>query len=140
MVHLVQNKFNVFSTFTGAGGFDIGFHGDFNFLGWYLTPLNFETIYVIEINKDACDSLNNNVINKDITTVNIFKFNDEIDVLTGGFPCLSFSMLGKRLGVNDDLSGKLYETFVDFIEELKPKIFIGENVKGILSANKGEAI
>lgn len=49
-------------------------------------------------------------------------------------------MVGKRLGVNDYLSGQLYESFASFVESLQPKIFIAENVKGILSANKGEAI
>ena len=101
------------------------------------------------INKDACNSLHFNkkyfkdtkIINQDITTVEISQFkNSKIDVLTGGWPCLQFSMVGQRLGITDDISGKLYSTFVDFVEELRPKIFIGENVKGILSANKGEAI
>ena len=94
MVILV-NKFSVFSTFTGAGGFDIGFHGDFDFLGKYFPRLNFETVTAIDINVDACKSLNYNkkyfkdthVIHQDITTVDISQFDDEIDVLTGGFPC-----------------------------------------------------
>lgn len=145
---LLVSKFKIFSTFTGAGGFDIGFHGDFSFLGRYLEPLDFKTTNAIEINKDACNSLeynkkyfeNTNVINQDITTVDISKFKDNVDVLTGGFPCVTYSMIGGRLGLNDDINGKLYETFVDFVDGLNPKIFIAENVKGILSANKGEAI
>jgi DNA (cytosine-5)-methyltransferase 1 len=42
--------------------------------------------------------------------------------------------------LKDDINGKLYESFVGFVETLQPKVFLAENVKGILSANKGEAI
>ena len=142
-------SFKIFSTFTGAGGLDIGFHGDFNFLDTYYPKLNFKTIKAIELNKYACQTLQNNkkyfnntdVINEDITKINPNDFKDEnYDVLLGGFPCVTFSIVGKRVGIKDDINGKLYESFVGFVEALQPKIFLAENVKGILSANKGEAI
>jgi DNA (cytosine-5)-methyltransferase 1 len=142
-------SFKIFSTFTGAGGLDIGFHGDFNFLNTYYPKLNFKTIKALEINKQACDTLENdnkyflntNIINEDITKVNPDDFkNETYDVLLGGFPCVTFSIVGKQVGVQDDINGKLYESFVGFVEALQPKVFLAENVKGILSANKGEAI
>lgn len=142
-------RFKVFSTFTGAGGLDIGFHGDFNFLGKFYPRLNFTTVKALEINQQACDTLKNNnkyfadtdVINEDITKINPKDFKDEnYDVLLGGFPCVTFSVVGKQLGLKDDKNGKLYESFVGFVEALQPKVFLAENVKGILSANKGEAI
>ena len=142
-------SFKIFSTFTGAGGLDIGFHGGFKFLDKNYPKLNFKTIKAIELNKFACETLENDnkyfkdtqVINEDITKVNPNDFKDEnYDVLLGGFPCVTFSIVGKQIGLQDDINGKLYENFVNFVEVLQPKVFLAENVKGILSANKGEAI
>jgi len=142
-------SFKIFSTFTGAGGLDIGFHGDFNYLGKYYPKLNFETLKALEINKEACDTLENNkkyfdkteVLNVDITKIDPNEFkNEKYDVLLGGFPCVTFSVVGKQIGIKDNINGKLYESFVNFVEILQPKLFLAENVKGILSANKGEAI
>jgi len=142
-------SFKIFSTFTGAGGLDIGFHGDFNFLNTYYPKLNFKTLKALELNKQACETLENDnkyfkdtdVIEGDITKINPKDFkNETYDVLLGGFPCVTFSVVGKQVGLKDDINGKLYESFVGFVEALQPKIFLAENVKGILSANKGEAI
>lgn len=144
-----MSKFKIFSTFTGAGGLDIGFHGDFDFLGNHFKKLNFETVKALELNKYACNTLENDekyfknteVINGDITKIDPKQFsNERYDVLLGGFPCVTFSIVGKQVGLKDDINGKLYESYVHFVEELKPKIFLAENVKGILSANNGEAI
>ena len=142
-------SFKIFSTFTGAGGLDIGFHGDFTYLNKNYPKLNFKTLKALEINKQACETLENDnkyfkntdIINGDITKIHPKDFtNEEYDVLLGGFPCVTFSVVGKQMGLKDDLNGKLYESFVGFVEALQPKIFLAENVKGILSANKGEAI
>lgn len=141
--------YKIFSTFTGAGGLDIGFHGDFYFLDKYFPRLNFKTVKALEINKEACTTLEHDkkyfldtdVINGDITKTDPKAFkNETYDVLLGGFPCVTFSIVGKQVGVKDDINGKLYESFVGFVEALQPKVFLAENVKGILSANKGEAI
>lgn len=141
--------FKIFSTFTGAGGLDIGFHGDFYFLNQYFPKLKFQTKYAIEINRDACITLkqnpkyfnNTNIIEDDINNIDLSNLcNEKFDVLLGGFPCVTFSTVGKQIGIKDDLNGKLYEKFVHFVEVLQPKIFLAENVKGILSANQGEAI
>jgi DNA (cytosine-5)-methyltransferase 1 len=142
-------SFKIFSTFTGAGGLDIAFHGNFKFLNTYYPKLNFKTVKAIELNKEACETLKHNnkyfknteIINKDITKINPKDFkNENYDVLLGGFPCVTFSIVGKQIGIKDDTNGKLYESFVRFVEALQPKVFLAENVKGILSANKGEAI
>jgi len=63
----------------------------------------------------------------------------ECDIITGGFPCQDFSMLWRRGGLETD-RGNLYKQLLRAVEEKQPRVFIGENVKGILSANKGEAI
>ncbi len=142
-------SFKIFSTFTGAGGLDIGFHGGFKFLDKDYKRLNFKTLKALELNRQACETLRNDkkyfkdtdVIEGDITKINPNNFADEeYDVLLGGFPCVTFSVVGKQVGLKDDINGKLYESFVGFVEALQPKVFLAENVKGILSANKGKAI
>lgn len=62
--------------------------------------------------------------------------NLDLDLLVGGSPCQSFSSVGKRKGLNDD-RGSLVYSFIDAIEITQPKVFIFENVKGILTIDKG---
>ena len=63
----------------------------------------------------------------------------EVDVVLGGFPCQDFSMIWKRPGLLGS-RGNLYTYFVDIVRRKKPLAFVAENVKGLLSANKGRAI
>ena len=144
--------YKIFSTFTGAGGLDIGFHGDFKFLGKKYKKLPFETKYALEYNKDAINSIVHNKkyfqetipLHEDITENIEEKLKqypkNEFDVFLGGFPCVTFSVVGKQKGIQDDISGQLYESYAKYLEYLQPKVFIAENVKGILSANQGEAV
>ena len=141
--------YKIISTFTGAGGLDIGFHGDFHYLKSYYSRLNFNTSVALDINKDACKTIENDnkyfkntlVHNEDIIEFNYEQIpNKNYDVLLGGFPCVTFSVVGKQAGVKDDINGKLYESYANYVDYFKPKVFLAENVKGILSANKGEAV
>lgn len=141
--------YKILSTFTGAGGLDIGFHGGFKYLSKKYSRLKFKTSISVDINKDACNTLKNDkkyfkdtkVINEDIITYDYKNIpNENYDVLLGGFPCVTFSIVGKQAGVDDDINGKLYERYANYVEHFKPKVFLAENVKGILSANKGEAV
>lgn len=142
-----NKKHKILSIFTGAGGLDIGFHGDFSVLGKEYPRLPFDTILAMDINKDACDTLQNDqkyfkntvIEHCDITKYDYKKINEEIDVLVGGFPCVTFSVVGKQKGLTDSKNGQLYETFAQYVEYFRPKIFVAENVKGILSANDGKA-
>jgi DNA (cytosine-5)-methyltransferase 1 len=66
-------------------------------------------------------------------------FIDNIDLLTGGVPCQSFSQAGLRKGL-DDPRGDLMLTFSDILSLIKPKIFMIENVKGLLTHDEGKTI
>ena len=141
--------YKIISTFTGAGGLDIGFHGNFQYLNSFYPALKFHTSIAVDINKDACRTLeadNKYFNNTRVYNENIIEFdfkqlpNDDYDVLLGGFPCVTFSVVGKQAGIKDDINGKLYERYASYVEYFKPKVFLAENVKGILSANKGEAV
>ena len=73
----------------------------------------------------------------DIKTINGKEYTGKIDLFIGGSPCQSFSMVGKRKGLDDD-RGNLFFEFARLVNEIKPKVFIFENVKGLLSHNSGK--
>lgn len=72
----------------------------------------------------------------DVTDFSAKKYKGKVDLLVGGSPCQSFSMAGKRAGL-DDTRGTLFYDFVRVIKESNPKIFVFENVRGLLNHDKG---
>ena len=97
-----------------------------------------------EIDKWACKTLrenrpNWNVLEGDIKSFDFTEYNNQVDVVTGGFPCQAFSYAGKKLGLND-ARGTLFHEFARAVKEINPLICIGENVKGLLSHEKGKTI
>ena len=74
----------------------------------------------------------------DVQEINGTKFKNKVDLLVGGAPCQSFSMVGKRLGLKDT-RGNLTLHFIKKINEIKPKVFIFENVRALLSVDNGDA-
>jgi len=72
----------------------------------------------------------------DVHNIDGVKYKDKIDLLVGGSPCQSFSMVGKRGGL-DDFRGMLVYEFIRLVKEIQPKTFIFENVKGLLSHDSG---
>lgn len=124
--------------FAGAGGLALG-----------IEKAGFETIGLVEFNKDACDTLKKNrpdwnVICDDIANVSGQNLEElfhikrgELDLLSGGAPCQSFSYAGKRLGL-EDARGTLFYHYAVFLEKLQPKMFLFENVRGLLTHDKGK--
>ena len=139
-----MEKLKVASLFCGCGGTDVGLEGDFEFLGRYYNANRMEIVYANDIDKNACNIFRENFCiepdNRDIREVNSGEL-PEFDILTGGFPCQSFSIVAqnpKRLGVKDE-RGRLFFEMCRILRERQPKCFIAENVKGILTANEGSA-
>lgn len=139
-----MEKLRVASLFCGCGGTDVGLVGDFDFLGKHYNSNSIEIVYANDIDDNACNIFKENfgIIpdNRDIREV---KSNElpEFDILTGGFPCQSFSIIAqnpKRLGVKDE-RGRLFFEMCRILRDRQPKCFIAENVKGILTANKRSA-
>ena len=135
-----MGKLKVASLFCGCGGTDVGLLGNFDFLGNHYRQNPMKIVYANDIDDNACAILEKNFgikpDNRDIRTVSSSEI-PEIDILTGGFPCQSFSIVAqnpKRLGVKDD-RGKLFFEMCRILRDKQPKCFIAENVKGILSAN-----
>ena len=134
---ICQPKLKTIELFAGAGGLALG-----------IEKAGFDTIGLIEFDKDASDTLRANrpewrVINDDIANISCLDLKDyfglkegELDLLSGGAPCQSFSYAGKRLGL-EDARGTLFYHYAKFLEQLQPKMFLFENVKGLLTHDKG---
>lgn len=137
-----KNKKNarVLELFAGCGGLALG-----------LEKAGFETIGLNEIDKDACATLklnrpNWNVINEDVEKwveknieieLNVQKY--ELDLLSGGFPCQSFSYAGNRGGF-DDIRGTMFSFYASALSKLMPKMFLAENVKGLVTHDQGRTL
>lgn len=129
-----MSKHTVISLFSGCGGMDLGFLGGFDFLGKRYKNLPFKIIWANELNKAACATysanINPHIINSDIWSV-IDDLPKQADIIIGGFPCQDISINGKKAGVDGNRSG-LYKAMVEAVKRVKPKVFVAENVKGLL--------
>jgi DNA (cytosine-5)-methyltransferase 1 len=129
-----EQTISVVSLFSGCGGMDLGFSGGFEFLGKNYSKMPFEIIWANDLNSAACRTYKKN-IGEHIVEGDIWKAIDEMpleaDVVIGGFPCQDISINGKGAGVDGKRSG-LYRAMVEVVSRIRPKIFVAENVKGLL--------
>lgn len=118
------------SLFCGAGGLDMGFE-----------QAGIHTIWANDFNQDACDT-HKLWSNAEVVCGDIGKVDKSLipvaDVMLGGFPCQGFSLSGPRK--LDDSRNTLYRHYVDIVKQKQPLVFVGENVKGLLSMGNGEII
>ena len=132
-----KEKFKTIELFAGAGGLALG-----------IEKAGFDTIGLVEFDRNAADTLKCNrpkwrVIHDDVANISCLDLEEyfgikkgELDLLSGGAPCQAFSYAGKRLGL-DDARGTLFYHYAVFLEKLQPKMFLFENVRGLLSHDKG---
>jgi len=125
--------YNVLELFAGAGGLALG-----------LEKAGLKCVALNEIDKWACQTLrdnrpNWNILEGDVKSFDFTKYRNKVEVVTGGFPCQSFSYAGKRLGFQD-ARGTLFYEFARVVKEVNPPICIGENVKGLRSHDKGQTL
>lgn len=119
--------------FAGAGGLALG-----------MEKAGFEHLLLNEIDRDACATLKCNrpfwnVVERDIKTISFKPFRGKIDLITGGFPCQAFSYAGKQGGFNDT-RGTLFFELARAVDEVKPKVFLCENVKGLTLHDGGKTL
>lgn len=121
--------------FAGAGGLALGLH-----------EAGFEPKLLIELDRDAANTLKENrsswnILNQDIREINLeeLKIENDIDLISGGSPCQSFSYAGLRQGF-EDVRGTLFYDFARFVKFYKPKVFLFENVKGLIRHDEGRTL
>ena len=126
-----KSSYKTVELFAGAGGLALG-----------LENAGLQHELLVEIDRNAADTLKNNrpkwnIKCEDARQVN-YK-NTKADIVTGGFPCQAFSFAGKKLGF-EDARGTLFFELARAIKEIKPKIAVGENVKGLLRHENGRTL
>ena len=131
--YIVQNdpnKLKVVSLFSGAGGMDLGF-----------VNAGFEIIWGNDFFEDAVNSYRKNigkhVVHGDITKISSEDIPNDPDVIIGGFPCQGFSVANTKRSM-EDKRNFLYKEMLRIISDKRPKFFVAENVKGLLSIENGK--
>lgn len=139
---MLNKKYKVASLFCGCGGSDLGMIGGFDYLGKKYEELPYEIVYAVDFDKWAVETYNMNFTHKaicaDVVDEDFSKVPD-VDVMIGGFPCQSFSTVNPTKDTNDDRAN-LYKQIVRFLNLKRPKFFICENVKGLITLQGGSII
>lgn len=125
-----MSDFRVVSLFSGAGGMDLGFE-----------KAGFDIVWANDFFKEAVESykknVSKNVVYGDITKIESSEIPDDIDLVIGGFPCQGFSVANTKRSMKDKRNF-LYKEMLRIIKDKNPKFFVAENVKGLLSMEKGK--
>lgn len=137
-----HRRFSLVSMFSGCGGMDLGFLGGFKSLGIQYAPHPYDIVWANDMNLRACDTYQRNLGHR-IIPGDVWEAMDtlpsEADLIIGGFPCQDISINGKRAGINGARSG-LYRAMVEAVSRVKPKVFVAENVKGLLTKQYQESL
>lgn len=128
-----KQDYKVIELFAGGGGLAIG-----------LEKAGLKCALLNEIDRHACATLKKNrphwnVVEGDIRNIDFTPYKNEVDVVTGGFPCQAFSYAGKGLGL-EDARGTMFFEFARCIKETNPAICVGENVRGLLQHDNGNTL
>jgi len=124
----IDDKYKILSLFSGSGGLDLGF----------LSTGKFEVVLANDYNSQACKSyahnIGNHIICDDIANI---KEVPDIDLIVGGPPCQGFSTANPARAF-DDPRNQLFKEYARLIREKKPKMFLMENVSGMMTMQKGQ--
>lgn len=134
-----NRQYTAVELFAGAGGLALG-----------LEEAGFIDVGLVEWDKYACNTLSANrpewnVIQGDVVEIaekgirNYIDNSIEVDLLSGGYPCQAFSYAGKKHGL-EDVRGTMFYYYAKILEELMPKVFLAENVRGLVSHDDGKTL
>lgn len=133
--------YNVVSLFCGCGGADLGTVGDFEFNKIKYKKHPCKLVFSCDIDQKALDTYKLNFKSDDVVCKDVCELASEsvppCDILTGGFPCQSFSTVNPTKDPFDDRAN-LYKQMVRIVDANNPKVFIAENVKGFMTLHKGQ--
>lgn len=119
--------------FAGGGGLALG-----------MEKAGFKHVMLNEFDKSACETLRQNrpdwnVVEGDVCQINFASWKEKVDFISGGFPCQAFSYAGKGAGF-DDARGTLFFQLARAVKEVRPKVFMGENVRGLAAHDNGRTL
>lgn len=127
-----NKKHTVAGLFSGCGGLDLGFINS-----------GFDVVWANDFFKEAVETykknIGNHIVLGDITKIPSSEIPNDFDVLLGGFPCQGFSIANIKRSMKDERNF-LYKEMLRIIKDKQPKYFVAENVKGLLSMQKGKVI
>ena len=126
-------RFTAIELFSGGGGMALG-----------LEKSGLDCVLLNDNDSGACQTLkknrpNWNIIHGDVAEIDFSSYKGKVDVVAGGFPCQAFSYAGKKLGFKD-ARGTLFYEFARAVNEIRPLICIGENVRGLLNHANGKTL
>ena len=127
-------KYNYLEVCAGCGGLSYGFE-----------CAGLESQVLIEIDKTCIKTLRKNftcenIIEGDIKKIDFKQYHNQIDILAGGIPCQSYSIAGKREGLDNANKGGLFYDYLRALDDIEPSIFLIENVEGLLNIDDGDTI
>lgn len=128
-----KSKLTSIELFCGAGGLALGMHNA-GINSKLLVDFDKDSIKTIQQNRPNWDAICASVLDIDLD-----EYANQVDIMAGGFPCQAFSYAGKSLGFADT-RGTLFYEFARLIDQVKPRLVIGENVKGLLTHDEGRTL
>jgi len=129
----VSDAYTSIELFAGAGGMALG-----------MEKAGFKHLLLNDFDRYATETLLRNrphwnVICGDVAEIDFSPYVGKVDLLSGGFPCQSFSYAGKKMGL-EDTRGTLFYEFARALKEVQPKVFVAENVRGLVSHDHGHTL
>lgn len=128
-----KSKLTSIELFAGAGGLALGMHN-----------AGIQSQMLVDFDKDSVATLKQNMPDwnahcESVSDIDLDDYEHQIDVMAGGFPCQAFSYAGKSLGFADT-RGTLFYEYARLIDQVKPRLVLGENVKGLLNHDNGRTL
>ncbi|WP_243006796.1 DNA cytosine methyltransferase [Roseburia sp. OF03-24] len=133
----MSREFRALDLFCGAGGLSWGLHKN----------KNFKTVVALDFDENAANTFKKNMPEVDVIVGDITDSavkekiiasakKENVNMIAGGPPCQGYSMKGKKLGLADPRNF-LFREYLNIVKEIRPEVFIIENVKGLLIASNG---
>jgi DNA (cytosine-5)-methyltransferase 1 len=135
-----KKKFKIIDLFAGVGGLSFGFSHDPDYEIIAANEILPQMAKAYQLNHPLVKVYCKDIVDFGLSDVkkDLGVKKGEIDIVVGGPPCQAYSTVGKRL--IDDPRGKLFQEYYRILKELQPKLFVFENVKGLLSMGNGELL
>lgn len=137
-----NKQFSIVSFFSGCGGLDLGFLGNFKYKGQKFHRNPFKILAAYDSNPKCIETYQLN-ISKEIYLQDLSEYEPlsipMANVLIGGFPCQDFATCGPRKGLSSE-RGRLYTSLIKYMRAYSPQVVVGENVPGLANIDNGEAL